>query len=218
MNRFIKLAFCFLIPFAFCFCKKTNDDSQKGSYSAYFTSDTKAWYFYKTGSKWVYQNDSSNVSDSIVVDSSSIILYDATKQYPTELLFTHYKSNGFGIIYTKMSARAGCDPGVLINYSNLYLYYAFPGFECAFDTVGRVLNFYDQQQKITGYRKIVNFYPNYLTQAGSIPNVYEIEINDFVLNKIIKLFIAKNYGIIKQQYIDSIENSSWTVTSMKIIQ
>ncbi|GEM_PF-2090052 len=87
-------------------CKKSQDNQVDISHTALFESSTKAWYFFKVGSFWTYRNDSTNVLDSLEIDSSSIKLLDPSGQYPTEELNIYFKPNVFNIDYEKMSARA----------------------------------------------------------------------------------------------------------------
>jgi hypothetical protein len=199
-------------------CKKSQDNQVDNSHRALFESSTKAWYFFKKGSFWTYRNDSTNLSDSLVIDSSLIQLIEPGGPYPTEELNIYFKPNVFNFAYEKMSSRAECDPGLGLYFNDSSQYYAFPGFVCSFDTVGRIFYFKDENQHITGYRKILNFFPDFVTEAGIIPNVYVIELKDLVLNTTKHYYIAKNFGIIKQQYQNSIGFSSWTVVRMKIVQ
>jgi hypothetical protein len=153
-----------------------------------------------------------------VIDSSSVKLIEPNGPYPTEELSIYFNPNGFNISYEKMSARAECDPGLGLYFNDLSQYYAFPGFVCTFDTVGRIFYYKDENQHNTGYRKILNYYPNFTTEAGIIPNVYVIKIKDLILNTTKHYYIAKNFGIIKQQYENSLGFSSWTVVRLKIVQ
>jgi hypothetical protein len=218
MNRNIIFFLLFGLSTIATFSCKKSDNNVNDDYTAYIPTTDKEWYYFKSGSFWIYKNDSTGHYDSLVVDSASIKLYDQNTIYPTEQLYVHYKSNAFNITFEKLWARSVCGAGCALNFNYQSQYYAFPGFICHSDTVGNVFKYFDQTQTLTMQRTIIAYYPSFSTDVGVIENVYKLEIKDFVLNKTFYLFIAKNMGIVKQQYLDSNEINSWTVAKMNIIQ
>ncbi len=180
----------------------------------YTISDEFAEYcWFNTGSYWIYQNDSTMASDSIVIED-----VNETKRFNPEAVDYNYqavemftKSNDFKVLKHEITAgNFEVEPGEM--NSLLRIYYDDGSYQLVFSpeyAIGQTINLGDEIGNYTNVEIIDEFQLN----GNTYNQVYHTNIVVSVNTDIVYDFwIAKNYSLIK-----SVVNNNGQVTSQSLV-
>lgn len=196
----------FLLSLSFWNCSK-KDDNQIEYYT--LTQELKDWFLFKPGSYWIYQRDSTNQYDSLIVDSAYVIV----KYYPWasmgakpfyyDYMKVSYKENYFNISYDKASGGGG----VLVrNYTDTSYY---PIFGIKNNVIGEVVGFTNSAGHRIGTTEVLNYYKSYQIGNYLFQNVMIVQIIDYIKNNTTNFYLAKSIGTVKVQIIQNKDTISW---------
>lgn len=217
--KFVKLLFLFLICGFVCTsskCRKNNcTDPKNDKPKVVLTPDEfKAYFNFKAGSYWVYQDSATGKLDSVVLDSTFttwdegkglddcenlhvfkrveniISYYSAYDSAGNKTGYSRTKLNNNGKIYSNDNDNTF----ILEEDGNIKLVYPFSGSFSDF-----------------GYMRTINFYPDILINNGNYKNIVRVFSNDTNSPKNWPYYYIyyheKNIGVIHISSVDAYNNN-----------
>lgn len=204
--------FIFLLFALFLACRK-----DEGPEYDQITEEDKAWWFYKAGSYWIYQDSISGLTDTLEILSSVI-----TKEFSQP-----HKGGDKGLYYDYMVSTYKPNYDSLLNeqmagWGALWRNYAGSISHTIFDRdhmyLGQPMNSHGIDGNVSCTTTILNEFGSYTVSNHVFPDVKEIKVEDHVQKLEVRYFLSKHYGLIRKCVIDSVQSRTWNVISSHAIQ
>ena len=172
----------------------------------YLQSRELAIFDHGVGSWWEYQNDSTNIFDTITLTQVWHDFSDATDPGQKRRTFNeeiYLKSNSkyfAGNVFQQIRNNGKCNSG----------YISFPGAEGANHYIG----YHDIDCNLPGVS--VNFYDQLSINGNLYQDIFEITNNDFAAwgNDTAKFYFVENIGIVKWFLVNT--DTCWSLSNYQI--
>lgn len=185
----------------------------------------KEYSLFQSGSMWVYQNELSGILDTVIVDSiDTYIGYYGLDEYKNEI----YKYEAIDIFllsdtninYEKLELSGNNSTVGENGMNEVFRLYENADYRRVFapeQDIGVIYNYGGR----TGYYQNVEFLNSYSISGHTFNNVFHSKLIDSTnINEIINYhyYIAKNYGIIRQEKYQNNDSIIWNLHDWEIIQ
>lgn len=181
--------------------------------------EMKKWYYFKEGTKWIYQEETTGELDTATVYESSEgdwwFDYHVFHSYGGWI--NHYSFDTSWSIYCLTSKKCNCHkinksrfkPGNFVGEGNIFVY---P------NIVGNYNNLISSNGMEGGRSTLVDFMDTLEIGGQSFSDVihWEVELDGSMADEFAEYHISRNIGIIKMTYPES--NKSWILIDYTILQ
>jgi hypothetical protein len=170
------------------------------------------WFYFNTGSFWVYERNDFQANDTLEVDTSFFLFVNNTEApYDIEeYLRISYKANPFNITYDHLTSSSALSR----NFTDSSWY---PIYDLGSSEPGKELVIHDAYGNVVGTSELENLYSDYTIGANTFDSVMVVFISDLVNTRLVRYYFAKGIGTAKIESVENYDTTIWALNEWVVV-